>query len=314
MKNSHIIRRVLISSILFLALLGILVTNPRIAMEEGTTDTMLAMQMEPVNAKTITPFLFGHEAFYADLFWIHCIRWSVEKGIPNMFEYLNNMLNLITDLDPRFEQVYIWAGLSLNYATSNTATYEQKIVATNDILLKGWNYIQQDTETWNHFSRFWMIPQILGYNYGIELKDHAKALEYTRALIAVPNLPPHLKTWATTLLREQSQAETGKDYMENLLAIETLQAQMNMTDDDVVKDKLKGKLLVFYKKLYSDKYAEQRMKDIQQEVRDLIETWKTDYAFLPFPLYTLLHSRKSSEENKQGLQMYQIFFPNLGGK
>ena len=62
------------------------------------------------------------------------------------------------------------------------------------------------------------------------------------------------------------------------------------------------------------KYAEQRMKDIQQEVRDQIETWKTDYAFLPFPLYTLLHSRKSSDENKQGLQMYHIFFPKLGGK
>lgn len=311
--QSKILRKIVTPTILILACIGIMFASPRIKVEESTTDTMLTMQKTPVNAKLIKPFLFGHEAFYADLFWIHSVRWSVETGIPNLFEFLEKMVDVTTDLDPRFEQVYIWAGLMLNYSSSVKASYKEKIEATNRILLKGWNYIQSDTEGWNHFPNYWMIPEILAYNYGIELKDNEKALEYTRALMTVPGLPSHMKTWAAILLKDEGKVEEGTQFMEDLLAIETLHAQMNMTDDEIVRDNLKGKLLMFYNKMEKKNYANTRIAQIQKQITDLVDTWKTSYQFLPFRLYTLLHVQESSAEYEQGQAMYSIFFPTLGG-
>lgn len=306
-------RRIVTFLLMIAVLGGVLYSEQAIVIEENATKSMVIEQMKPVNANVIKPFLFGHEAFYADLFWIHCLRWSVERGIPNMFEYIYKMVDLITDLDPRFEQVYIWASLTITYASSDKLSYTDKVVASNKILHKGWDYIQNDVQGWKHFDRYWMIAQNLGFNYGIELKDRQKALEYTQVLMNIPDMPAHLKTWAAGLYRETADASKGQSFLEDLLAAETIQAQISMSDDEAVKEKLKGKLQFFYKKLNSIEYGNQRMMEIQKKVKAVVDSWRKDYSFLPFSFYVLIHSSQTVDEMDVSREMYGIFFPSLAG-
>lgn len=282
-----------------------------ISIYESTSDASLVQELKPVNSKAIQPFLMGHEAFYADLFWVHTVRWSVEKQYQNMAEYIFKMADLITDLDPRFEQVYIWAGSAITYVNSYKMSAEDKVRASNRILEKGWNYIQNDVEGWNHYPRFWMIPQFLGFNYGFELKDKEKALEYTQVLMTIPGLPPHMKTWAAGLYRDSGDKSKGLNFLENLLAAETIQAQIQMTDDEEAKEKLQGKLLAFYNKLNTDEYGRKRMAQIQESVRNIISMWRKDYPFLPFQLYVLMHDENKNDMVQSLDGVYDLAFPNL---
>lgn len=312
-RKSKVLRAVVAPSILVLMFSGILFTSAKIRLEKITADTTLLADLTPINKNMIKPFLLGHEAFYADLLWIQSIQKSAEQGVPNLFEYLEGTLSVITDLDMRFDQVFIWAGLTLNYANSTKYTYKQKVEKANAILLKGWEFSQKDTQGWKRVSNYWMIPELIAYNYGIELKDSEKALEYARALLAIPEVPTIMKTWAATMSAEQNKLNQGKDFMENLLAIETLQARMDLTDDEAARDKLKGKLMLFYKKLNESEYAAKRIAQIQEQIKNIFDKWRTDYQFLPFSFYVLLHAQETSPDYKNANGIYDVFFPNLGG-
>jgi hypothetical protein len=290
------------------AVCGIIYSQQSLNMQQAIFDANLIQVKKPINANLIKPFLFGHEAFYADLFWIDSIRWSVERGMPGIGTYLYKTLDMVTDLDPRFEQAYVWSSSAITFSVSSDMSYKERVIAANKILQKGWDYIQNDTEGWRHFSHYWMIPQLLAFNYGFELKDKDKALEYNQALMNVPDLPPHLKTWVAGLYRESDAKEKGLGFLEELLAVETLQAQMRMTDDDEVKERLRGKLIAFYNKLNTKEYGDQQILRIQQQVRELVAAWRSEYEFIPFSMYILMHDR---EKNSSTDGMYEIFFPNL---
>lgn len=293
------------------AISGILYSQQYVVILSSNFEANYIERKEAINPRFIKPFLFGHEAFYADLFWIHSIRWSVERGVPGLATYLAKMLDAITDLDPRFEQAYIWGAAAISFAYSSDMQQIDRINAANKLLHKGWNYIQSDAEGWKHFSHYWMIPQVLSFNYGFELRDREKALEYNRALMSVPNLPVHLKTWAAGLYRKSDEKEKGLGFLESLLAAETLQSQMNMTDDETVKERLRGKLIAFYNKLSSSEYGDQRIAFIQKQVKEVVDTWRKDYRFLPFSLYVLIHSR---QEEPMSVEIYPLFFPNLNAR
>jgi len=290
----------------------IYISQSLIEMDYSIMDTAYIEKMESMNPNFIKPFLFGHEGFFADVLWIHSIRWSVERGVPGLTTFLVKTLDLVTDLDPRFEQAYIWGASAITFSYSSEMQQIDRIKAANKLLHKGWDYIQNDAEGWQHYPSYWMIPQVLSFNYGFELKDREKALEYNHALMSVPNLPIHLKTWAAGLYRKSDQSsdqEKGLSFLENLLAVETLQSQINMTDDDAVKDRLRGKLIAFYNKLKSTEYGDERIAMIQRQVKEVVDTWRKDYKFIPFSLYVLLHSQQ--EENVMDSEIYPMFFPNL---
>lgn len=304
----------IVGLLVVLSVIGIHYSQNQLLIEEERMKPLMVEQLKPINPKLIQPFLFGHGAFYADVFWIDTIQKSVDHEVPNMFEYIYKMVDLVTDLDPRFSQVYIWSSSALEFANSKNYTRKEKVEKGNEMLLKGWNYIQQDAKGWNYYPRYWMIAQLLAYNYGFELKDKEKALEYTKILMFVPDLPSHMKTWAAGLYRKSNDSKEkskGISFLENLLAVETLQAQIRMVDDKKVKEKLQGKLLAFYKQMKTDDYGYQRMMEIQERVRILVDTWKTNYFYLPFQFYTLIHNWDRENDSISSDGMYGIFFPQL---
>lgn len=305
------VRSTILACLTLMALGGILYSNQELRLEELRTESLLVESLEPINSKLVQPFLLGHEAFYADLFWINTIQHSVDYNKFNMFNYLYNMIQFITDLDPRFSEVYVWSNSALEYANSKEYTQKEKFVKINEILEKGWNYMLHDVEGWNYYIAYWAIPQFLGFNYGHELKNREKALEYTGALMNIPNLPPFMKTWAAGLYRDSSEENKGISYLENLFAAETLQYQLSMADDDQVKEKLKGKLLAFYKKMDSDEYGYQRILQIQNRVRYLVNSWRSSYNFLPFEFYALLYQDPGDLDAQQSRSIYRVFFPTL---
>src|SRR5262249_31655940 len=66
--------------------------------------------------KFIRPFLLGQDAFAADLIWIRTLGYfSDELTRGHKYTYLGDLIDLATDLDPRFERIYIWAGAVYMY-------------------------------------------------------------------------------------------------------------------------------------------------------------------------------------------------------
>lgn len=305
------VRKAIILCLTLLAIGGVIYSNQALKLEELRTDSLLIKDLQPVNAKILMPFLLGHEAFYADLFWIDTIQKSADNNKYDIFDYIYNMLQLITDLDPRFSEVYVWSSSALEFSNSKEYSHKEKIMKINEILEKGWNYMLRDVEGWNYYMAYWAIPQFLGYYYGTELKNREKALEYTGALMNIPGLPPYMKTWAAGLYRDTTEQSKGIGYLENLFAAETLQYQLSMADDELVKEKLKGKLMAFYKKIQSDSYGDQRLIEIQKRVRYVVNSWRTSYNFLPFEFYALLYQDANDLDAQQSRTIYRTFFPTL---
>ncbi|MEZ4846029.1 MAG: hypothetical protein R2877_03475 [Bdellovibrionota bacterium] len=50
--------------------------------------------------------------------------------------------------------------------------------------------------------------------------------------------------------------------------------------------------------------GDQRIIQIQTEVKELVDDWRSQYEFIPFSLYVLMHNR---DKQSTGEGMYDIF-------
>ena len=111
----------------------------------------------------------GHGGFVADLLWLRTVGYFADAVLSGgKLTYLEELIHLASDLDPRFEQLYIWGGAVFMYNVGRITT--KKIEASNRILEKGWRRIQNDPIGWRHYPQYWAIPQMLGFNYAVELR------------------------------------------------------------------------------------------------------------------------------------------------
>ena len=196
-------KKILLSAILLYALGGILWSNNNLILFEVESESNPEMYYV-LEGEKIKPLLLGHEALLADLIWVRTLGYFGDQVTSGgHFEYLEKLVNLATDLDPRFERIYIWAGAVMMYNSGRIS--KEKIHASNRVLEKGWDYIRNDSLGWRHDKRYWMIPQMLGFNYAIELKDRKKGAPYIAAVSRIPESPPVYKTWAATLFRKSGR-------------------------------------------------------------------------------------------------------------
>lgn len=308
------VRRILLASILLLALAGLHVGDAGLGNFEGEVGENPSVLYVP-KAKYLRPLMIGNEALLADLIWVKTLGYFADEIVgQRKFKYLEDLIELATDLDPRFEKIYIWAGAVYMY-NGSTITPE-RIMASNRILEKGWRTIQNDPIGWRHSDTLWMIPQMIGFNYAIELRDKKRGAPYMAAAARLPGVPELYKTWAATLYKQTGDSDQATRFLENMLAIETLRSQLEAADDPAVREQIRGRLMSYYSRLYGEGGALERIRVIEERMNSLISEWRDSFPYLSFDFFLLIRL-DSEEDSLSGTQdswraAFDLLAPNEG--
>ena len=247
-------------------------------------------------AEHIKPVLLGHEALLADLVWIKTLGYFADEMLSGKNpKYLDALINFATDLDPRFEKLYIWAGAVTMYGTIGAITKE-KVYASNRILEKGWQYIQNDPIGWKHVPDYWLIPQMIGFNYAIELGDKRKGAPFIAMAGQIPGAPSLYKTWAATLYNKAGDLENATKYLESMLAIEVLEGQLQNVEGEDMKEKIRVRLRSYYEKLYGKEQAEARTEELLRQIIQIRQRWQENFPYLSFSLFLSLWDDAERDE------------------
>ncbi|HMQ10929.1 MAG TPA: hypothetical protein PKC21_02235 [Oligoflexia bacterium] len=245
----------------------------------------------------VRPLLLGHENVGADLVWIRSLGYFADLMNFNQGKqsYLEALINFATDLDPRFEKIYIWAGAVTIY-NSGLIT-EEKIRASNRILEKGWQYIQNDIEGWKHHPDYWMIPQMIGFNYAVELRDKERGAPFIESLANMPNVPEHFKTWSANLYSKTGESEKSVRLMETLFAIESLKTQLGTVSDQSSKRQIENKLRFYHAQIKDNQEdLDKKLNDLREKIELYKADWLDGLPFVDFDFYLLL---RNSDENEK---------------
>lgn len=311
MQFSTFSRRILGTVFFAISAGTLIVSSDALKGLEAEQDTVAAIDYLP-KASHLRPFLLGHEGFVADLYWIKTLGYVGDRMLAGRkVERLEALVDLMTDLDPRFEQVYIWAGAFLMY--SGGAISKEKIEASNRMLEKGWRRIQNNPTPYRHAPNYWMIPQMIGFNYAMELKDKARGAPFIAAAARLPGAPDLYKTFAATLFQKGGRPEEGARFLEDMLAVETLQSQLENTEDTTVQKRIRVRLEFYLRRLYGEQAALQRLNLLEAQIRQLVGEWRETFPYLPFDLYLVLRRDPEDPVESEMTDVWIRLFPLTGG-
>lgn len=307
MAFSRVSRRLLLGMLLTLAIFGIANSHTDLRVMESENRREASDTYIP-NARLLRPLLLGHEAFISDLIWIRTLGYVGEQLIARKtIVSLEALVDLITDLDPRFEQVYVWAGAFLMY--SGGAISKEKILASTRFLEKGWRAIQNQVQPWKHVSNYWLIPQMIGFNYAMELHDKVKGTPYFAEAAKIPGVPDLYKTLAATLYKKSGQMEEGTHFLETMLAMETLQSQLREEKDPEVQRRIRDRLEFYYRTQYGEKAALERIRQLEERIQQRVVEWRATYPYVPFQQYLLLRSGEDELVDQDARVLWHYLFP-----
>ena len=240
-------------------------------------------------ASSIRPFFLGHEAFVADLTWIRTLGYFADEAmLGRSGKYLESLIEFATDLDPRFEKIYIWSGAVTMY--SGGGITKDKVRASNRILEKGWRFIENDPEGWRHDKDYWLIPQMIGFNYAIELGEKAKGAPFIAKAGKIPGAPDLYKTWAATLYKKAGDLESASRVLEDMLAVEMLRTQLQNVEDEKVRENIQLRLRTYYERLYGKDRAKERIDAMLAVWGRLRSAWQSTFPYLDFQTFLILWS------------------------
>lgn len=102
----------------------------------------------------------GHESALADLFWIRALLYFNNEVFKyRTFQWLAHYVDLVSGLDPRFRDVYLWGGMAMVFSPKK-ATFED-VMRANQIMEPALQLFPNDHE----------IPSSMAANCSFYAKD-----------------------------------------------------------------------------------------------------------------------------------------------
>jgi hypothetical protein len=116
----------------------------------------------------------------ADLLWIKTIGYFGEHyQTDKNFQWLQQILDVTTTLDPYFEDPYEFGALVLGSELNS-------IDKSTELLKKGMANVPK------HHKRYWYLPFFTAFNYMYHKKDYKKAAHYLEIAASFPQRPAYL--------------------------------------------------------------------------------------------------------------------------
>ena len=123
-----------------------------------------------------------------------------EKFGKQEFNYLQESVNTITDLDPYFWDAYLFADMLFTW---DAGEYE----VANKLLLKARQYRTND----------YRVPYYLGFNYFFFLKDNINGAKYLMEASKLPGSPYYLASLAARLSVYALEYRTGIIFLKEMI-------------------------------------------------------------------------------------------------
>jgi len=143
------------------------------------------------DARLLRPLVLGYDNVLANLIWFRTISYFGEhyQG-DHVYPWLARMCDLVTDLDPRAEHVYRFAGLVLPWDAGEVD--------------EGIRLLQKGIRV---FPKSWTLRYYLGVVRYLFKQDFAGAAEDIRLAAGLPDAPPLVARFAALLEARQHSPE-----------------------------------------------------------------------------------------------------------
>lgn len=169
------------------------------------------------SGKYLKPLALGYDQVLADFIWMKTIAYFGGHFMTDkQYPWLAHMLNLIIDLDPRFDFPYYFGGVVLSLEAS-------QVEQANKILERGMEV----------YPERWQYPFYIGFNYFYHRKDVAKGLPYLEKAASLPNAPAFLNDLIARLYKKSGQEGEALHFYEEVY---------RNTTDAMMRQKIKEKI------------------------------------------------------------------------
>jgi hypothetical protein len=105
--------------------------------------------------------------------------------------------------------------------------------------------------------------------------------------------------------------EEGTRTLEDMLAVETLQAQLRTVDGEGVKQEIRNRLNVYYARVYGAEGAQRRLRILEERIGGLLAEWRERLPFVDFDLFLLLRADPENAEEEAVSAAWKAGFPLL---
>ncbi len=237
-KNNKIMKKAIFIFLILILTASIFAIQKRVDLHRKGLRQVDEVTYIP-SGKYLKTAVIGYDQITADFYWLKTIQYIGDKrraisGYPMVYP----LVDLVTDLDPRFDYAYQVAGVLL-------AIYDRNIEKSNTILEKGLKNVPG----------VWQIPMYLGFNHFFFLEDYTRAAKYVEMAAALPGRPAYLPLLAARLYSEAKDPGAGIEFLTNILEEIDVELWRNAFGDRI-------KLLMIERDLI---YLERAIKDFSRQ-------------------------------------------------
>ena len=211
----------------------------------------------------------GHDELAADLVFIRgLVYFGSQLEEKGDYRWLENYLDTITKLDPRWKTPYRWAGVATMY--NGRPITNQAVTMSNHFLERGVKQFPED----------WELPFMLGCNYLFELhtddpkqRDEWRRIggEWVRHAAIVGGAPSWVPLLAATIMREEGQQEAAVRHLEEVYV---------STQDERTREQVRNELVSLHAKI--DLVREQRERGAFEKA------WRATLPYVPADLFVAI--------------------------
>ncbi len=210
----------------------------------------------------------GYRELLADVTWARTLvyfgsSWAGEGDLSQ----LEQLLDLIVALDPRFKPMYEWAAYAVVFRTGTATQAEYR---------SSLRYLEQAMREFpDDYLYFWIAGS--RYYFDLDAPDQKTRRAYRERGAALieeamrkPNAPPDLATTAANMRSRLGQHQR---------AIESLRQMVMITDNDEARDKMLERLRVESPDLADE---------VERAADELSRDWQKNMPSVPLDFYILL--------------------------
>lgn len=133
----------------------------------------------------------------ADYFWIQTLQAVGRATDPESARRVYAYANLVSDLDPGFREVYVFAAAVISWPRED-GSYANADLATA-LLEKGYRNVPDHV----------LLRILLAYNLSTYFGDHLRAARILEETARLPDAPPYLSGYATRMYSHAGAFENG---------------------------------------------------------------------------------------------------------
>jgi hypothetical protein len=223
--------------------------------------TAAARNDEPIylpRAEFLRPMSLGWQNVLADVLWFRTISYFGEHfRSDRTYPWLAQMCDLVTDLDPRAEHVYRFAGFVLPWEANQAD-------AGIRLLEKGAR----------QFPNSWVLEYFVGFHYYFFKNDYPNALEHLRRAVQLPGVHPSVPALIAVLSAEHYGPQTTMAFLAEL-------------EHDVDSQELRD--------VVRENLQEARLADDLQHLDAAVDAYRTATGHAPLTIEALVDAGVISE-------------------